>query len=240
MSEEIREEAAASIPVWREALANREHELYKAAWTVFLARMDVAVAGERLSEQKATVIPFLQSLLQDKYLYTKEAPGAGIAPANAARLLGQWKVRDVLPELFAIIETGVKTQPVYNAATEALYALGTEVVDDVLAWAEENPTVRDDAVHILGRIAAGNEKAFETMLSWFQPGDFNLEHIIEHLIDVDAERAISALYALSTNRDFSKEERNMFREKQKEARRIAKQKKKQQIEEPEKEAIAAE
>lgn len=212
--------------LWRDALTQRDHALYKAAWTVFMRGMNGKAAGERLSDQKEEVIEFLYSLLDDEYLYEKEAPGGGLAPVNAIALLSEWKVREALPRFFAAIEDSVSSQPIYGEALEAIRGLGSDVLEDVLQWAEDNADLREEASHILGEIGQGDERVFNAILSWIEPEEHGHSHIIEHLIDIDPDKAVSALYALSTNRNFSKEERNVFRDKQKDARRIAKDRRK--------------
>lgn len=225
MTDEIIE----ATPIWREALSNRDHELYEAAWTLFMDKMSVEAASQRLSDKKESIIPFLYSLIEDDNLHAKSALGKGNAPVNAISLLGEWQVVEALPRLFATVENSISSQPIYGAALNAIHHLGSEVTDEVLAWANDNPDLREEAAHILGHTAKGNAKAFDALVSWIQPDENGNNHIIEHIIDIDPNRAIEALYALSTNRNFSKEERASFREKQKDARKFLKEQRKEQV-----------
>ncbi len=209
--------------VWREALTNRDHELYPAAWTVFMDNMNVDVAAERLSEQKETVLPFLYELINDEDLYMPRKLGEGRAPVNAVRLLGAWKVQESLPELLEILAETVRTQPIYRAAINAIAELGADVIDDVLAWVEEEPESCTEAAEVLGRVGKGDQRAFDAIQSWIVPDDYEITTYANHLIRLDAEQAAGALRKLSQNREFSKEERNTLRNLARQARQTARQ-----------------
>lgn len=212
-----------TMTVWREALTNRDHELYPAAWTLFMDGMNVEVASERLADQKETVIPFLHELIEDEDLYMQRNPGDGRAPVNAVRLLGEWQVRESLPELLEILAETVRTQPIYRAAINAIVGLGPDIIDDVLNWVEEEPESRTEAAEVLARVGEGDQRVFEAILSWIEPDDYEITTYANHLIQLDAEQAAGVLRKLSQRRDFSKEERGSFRQLSRRARDTARQ-----------------
>ncbi len=230
----------ATTSVWREALTNRGHELYAAAWTVFTHGIALEAAMIRLEDQKEQVIPFLLAILEDDYLQTKQAPGDGNAPLNATRLLGEWGVHEALPHLLTIIEESVRSQPIYLNAVQAINKMGPEVLKDVLAWVEENPELQPEAVDMLAKIGEGNEQVFELVRSWITPDGYMLEIFSESLIEIDPSLAADALRQLSQDRDFDKDNRAMFRAMSKEAKETLKQRLKEEAEAAEAAAVEAE
>lgn len=204
--------------VWRAALTTRDHELYGAAWTLFMQGMNEEVAATRLESQRETVIPFLESLIEDEYLYQNNAPGKGNAPVNALRLLGKWKVQEALPKLIEVLETATPRQPTYFASINALAQFGEDIIPRILAWVEEKPENRDEALEVLERVAVGNTEVFDLVLSWITPDEYSLETYAQSLVELDSERAAKVFNDLAQNRSFSKEERAIFREQVKHAR----------------------
>lgn len=229
-----------TIPVWREALSQREHELYQAAWTVFMQNMDVDIAVERLEDEKDKVIPFLIAIVQDEDLYDRDAFGDGNAPVNAVRLLGHWKVREALPALLDALAESESYQPTYRPLMDAIMELGHDIVDDILLWAEEDEDRRGDAAFLFSAIGRGNQKAYDAVLSWIQPDELDLDDYADWLTDIDPERAAADLRSLANNRDFEKEERKTFRSKSAEAYKTARQRQKLAAEAASAEAEASE
>ena len=216
--------AEETTPIWREALQNRDHELYTAAWTVFSENMNVDVASSRFNDNQDTVVPFLSSIIQDEDLYEQDKLGGGNAPMNALRLIGEWAVVGQLPTLLERLEDTASYQQVYHVLMGTIVGMGDAVVDDVINWATENEDMRPEAAEILNRIGA--PKAYDVILGWMEPDEFQLEKFADYLSNLDPERAVNDLHALSTNQEFEKEERKDFKEKSKAARKLARQRKK--------------
>lgn len=214
-----------SVPVWREALTNRDHKLYAVAWTVFLDSMNVEIANERLVDLKENAIPLLSEIIEDEYLHTEDALGDGKAPINAIALLGEWQVREVLPTLLDLLEEHPQTKSIYQPIVTALSKFGDEIVDDVLSWVEGNPELRRKGAAVLSRIGVGNEKIFETIAAWIVPGEYDMAYFANCLIDIDSDDAASTLRKLSQDRDFEREERNVLKTKSKDARARQKEQK---------------
>lgn len=207
-----------SVPVWREALTNRDHELYSVAWTVFMESMNAEAADERLTDLKEQAIPLLSTIIEDEYLHTEDAPGNGKAPINAVKLLGDWQVRDALPQLLDILAETQQTRPIYQPTVNAISSFGEDILDDVLTWVEGKPELRRKAAAVLSRIAIGNEKAYETIASWIVPDEYDMAYFANCLIDINADEAASTLRKLSQDREFEREERNVLKAKSKDAR----------------------
>ncbi|NDJ85956.1 MAG: hypothetical protein GYB66_08730 [Chloroflexi bacterium] len=212
--------------LWRQALRNREHDLYVAAWTVFMENMSVEVADKRLAEQKEVVIPFLLEIIDDTYLFEKEAPGDGQAPLNAVRLLGEWQVRDALPKLLSILEVTASYNPIYRPLIQSIGKMGPDVLDDVLTWVEEQPDLRSEAADIFVATKTTDPRAFDAVASWLEPEEYDLNHIGQVLIDLDAGRAVDMLRQFSQDKNFSKEDRSTLRDLLKRARQVVKQEQK--------------
>jgi hypothetical protein len=207
-----------NVPVWREALTNRDHELYPVAWTVFMERMNAEVANERLADLKEQAIPLLSAIIEDEYLHTEEAPGDGKAPINAIKLLGDWQVSDALPKLLDILAENPQTKSIYTPTVNALSNFGDGILDDVLNWVEDKPELRRKAAAVLSRIGIGNEKAYETIASWIVPSEYDMAYFANCLIDINSDEAASTLRKLSQDREFEREERNVLKSKSKDAR----------------------
>lgn len=215
--------------VWRTALTTRDHELYAAAWTLFMQNMNEEVAATRLESHREAVIPFLNSLIEDDYLYQSQAPGKGNAPVNALRLLGKWKVEAAVSKFIEVLETVSPRQPTYFAAINALAQFGEEIIPRIVAWVEEKPENRDEALEVFERVAVGNTDVFEMVLSWITPDEYSLETYAQSLVELDPERALKVLNDLSQNRSFSKEERVIFRNEVKHARHHLKEHKQAEL-----------
>lgn len=224
--------------VWRTALTTRDHDLYAAAWTLFMQGMNEEVAATRLESQRETVIPFLENLIEDDYLYQNAAPGKGNAPVNALRLLGKWKVQEAVPKLLTVLETATPRQPTYFASINALAQFGEDIIPTIVAWVEEKPENRDEALEVLEKVAVGNTEVFDMVLSWIVPEEYSLETYVQSLVELDSERAVKVLNDLAQNRSFSKEEREIFREEIKHAQHHIKEHQHAKLEALAAEAIA--
>lgn len=207
-----------SVPVWREALTNRDHELYPVAWTVFMERMNAEAANERLTDLKEQAIPLLSTILEDEYLHTEDAPGNGKAPINAVKLLGDWQVHEALPQLFDVLAETQQTRPIYQPTVNAISNFGEDILDDVMTWVADKPELRRKAAAVLSRIGVGNEKAYEAIASWIVPDEYDMAYFANCLIDINADEAASTLRKLSQDREFEREERNVLKAKSKDAR----------------------
>jgi HEAT repeat protein len=210
-------------PRWREALNDRNHPLYRAAWTIFSERSTPEVAKERLAAEQEVVVPFLLEILKDDLLFDADALGKGVAPANAIKLLGEWQVRDALPTLFEVLadSTGYLTR---NACIDAIANFGSEIMEQVIAWAAEDEANRPKAGEILAEIGQGNPQAFQTILAWLTPETTGPEYYARYLIKINPEEAAAVLAQLSKDRRFSDPTRQRFKDRLKEAKEAIRQK----------------
>jgi hypothetical protein len=214
-------------PRWREALNDSQHPLYCAAWTIFSDRMSPEVADKRLAAEKETVIPFLFEILEESYLFEDDAPGAGIAPANAIRLLGKWQTRDALPTMLKCLADST-AYAMRDACITAISNLDPDVIDEVITWANENPSNRPKAAELLSEVGEGDARAFQTIKSWITPEISGIEYYARYLAEINPAEAIPVLTTLSKDRNFSEEVRRRFKDRIKEARNLLEMREKTQ------------
>ena len=216
-----------SIPVWREALTNRDHDLYRVAWSVFMKSAVASVTAKRFEEEKETVIPFLVSIIEDDDLYESQNLGDALAPIMAAQILREWNAHETLGVLLqALADTG-PYESFYKPFLTTIQGFGDVIVDDVIAWAEENEEYNTIAANILSVAAQNNDTAYDKVLSWIEPDELDLEDFAQWLIEINAERAGADLRALSNNHEFEKADRKVFRDKSSEANKLARRLKKE-------------
>ncbi|PJF44720.1 MAG: hypothetical protein CUN55_02450 [Phototrophicales bacterium] len=207
-----------TIPTWRQALSERSHPLYEAAWVIFKMH-SVDFASELLEENKEAVISLIKEILESDELYINDGFGSGQAPVNAIRLIGHWKLEEFLPQLLEIIADTPEQRPAYGAALNAVANLGESVIDAVLAWVEEDESLRPDAAKILQRVGLNNDKAFDAIQSWIDINDPQMvSTYTNYLISINPARAEYVIDDLSRNRDLDKGLRKQLKNKVNEAR----------------------
>lgn len=208
-----------TIPTWRQALSERSHALYEAAWVIFKMH-SVEFAADYLNDRKDEVIPLLREILESDDLYLNDSFGGGHAPVNVIRLIGHWELNDFLPDLLEVLADTPEQRPAYNAALNAVVNMGDAVIEPILAWVEEDATLRSEAAKVLRRVGEGNEEVFKILQSWIDINDPQMMHTYTtYLMDLDPKKAEMIIYDLSKNRDLDKEDRNRLKSKVDEARR---------------------
>src|SRR6185369_5078819 len=115
-------------PIWRQAIKDEQHPLYRAAWQLFSPAFDARYSAETLASQKDEVIAFANILLDSPELYEDSSLGSGNAPLNAAELLGEWQVTETIQRLVQTIEAGDVDSDLFDLATMALHKMGIAVV----------------------------------------------------------------------------------------------------------------
>ena len=208
---------------WREALADNNNPLYKAAWLVFTDRISTEMAFGHLKDAQETVVPFLNELLADDSLFDNDSPGKGIAPANAVRLLGEYQAREALPKILELY-ADTTNYGMRSACVEAVGKFGVEVLDQVIEWAGEDGARRPKAAELMVEIGEGSDKAFDTLLSWIDPEVSGLEYYARYITKINPEAAITALEKLSKDTRFHGDVRRRFKDRIKEAQQAIKAK----------------
>lgn len=205
MAEEI------TIPVWRQALTERENPLYEAAWIIF-SMNSVEYGASYLADEKDDVIPLMKIVLEDDDLYANDAFGGGHAPVNVIRLIGEWQLNDFLPTLLEILGDTPEHRPAYNAALNAVMNMGSDVIEPVLEWVADDATLRIEAAKVLARVGRGNDKVFDTIAEWIDHEDTHTLYVYTgYLIDLNPSRAERIIYELSRDKELGKEDRNRLK-----------------------------
>jgi HEAT repeat protein len=213
---------AEKSPRWRMALADNTNPLYKAAWIVFTERVSPERAFAHVKDDKDTVVPFLNEILEDDSLFDNDSPGKGTAPANAARLLGEYQVREALPKLLELLADSTNFR-LRNACNAAIAKLGPDVIDEVIEWANVDGTRRPKAAELLEDVGVGSEKAFQTILTWISPEITGLEYYARYLTRINPEAGIEELQKLSKDSRFNGDVRRRFKDRIKEAQEAIKE-----------------
>jgi hypothetical protein len=230
--------------VWREALTDTEHNLHRAAWLIFGEQVSVGTARDTIEADgtQEVTIPLLKEILDDDYLYDTNAPGSGKAPVTAIYLLGDWKVKETLSSLLEVLEDSAATDndELHEAALTALRGFGSDIVDDVLAWANKNEDVSIEACEVLSAIGEGNQQAFDFIAHWIEQADEDIEFYVSGLITVDAGQAAEYLAEAAKNNHFDKDTRKLLRKSARDAEKIYKEQLERKIAEAKAEEAAAE
>ncbi|MBI5931385.1 MAG: HEAT repeat domain-containing protein [Chloroflexi bacterium] len=208
---------------WREALADNNHPLYKAAWLVFTDRISTELAFGHLKDAQEAVVPFLNELLADDGLFDNDSPGKGVAPANAVRLLGEYQAREALPKILELY-ADTTNYPMRSACVYAVGKFGSDVLDQIIEWAGDDGARRPKAAELMVEIGEGNEKAFNTLLGWIHPDVSGLEYYARYLTKINPEAAITTLEKLSKDPQFNGDVRRRFKDRIKEAQQAIKAK----------------
>jgi hypothetical protein len=220
--------AEATMPTWRAALTNRDHDLYAVAWTLFSRTFSPDLVDERAGEQKDAAIDLILEVIQDEDLQDQTSLGNGRAPVNAVYMIQKWEVKEHISALLAILEQTTSSQTIYRPTIDAIVSFDADAIDPVLEWVEVEEEMRPEAAEILSRLEVeDDERPYNMILSWMEPDEFNLIEFAEYLIDLNPERAVTDLRTLAANSEFEKEERSTFRDLAKGARKIAKQRQKE-------------
>lgn len=80
------------------------------------------------------VAPLL-AILQDRSTWHDDAPGGGVAPAKAARLLGRMRAPEAVEPLLEALEVLEPDEILYDAVMQALSAYGEHIVETALEHA---------------------------------------------------------------------------------------------------------
>lgn len=211
------------MSTWRDALTDSEHDLHQAAWLIFAQSVQVNTALEKLADQKEAVKPLLLEIIEDDYLFEADAPGDGNGPLKAMEFIEEWEMTEALPTLLELLEVAESLPQVADSAKEAITSFGSAVLDEVLAWVEDNDDMSWAIVDILPALAGpSDEKALAWLKQGIEANDPDLANYVDALMQIDAKSAEGYLSELSNNKDFDKDTQKLFRKKAKEAKKTAK------------------
>lgn len=185
------------MPVWRQAIANDQHPLHRAAWMLFSKDFDVARAVTRLEDQKDDVIGFCMLLLDSPELYPSSALGSGGAPVHAVQLLCKWKVESALPRLLKIMEEENWDTIIYGTTADYIEAFGADVIEPLLEMATRR-TGDQEQVAIAGTLAdaaPGDPRtvAFVRKIFTSREQDFEILYMSENVLVADPEGGVKWL-----------------------------------------------
>lgn len=181
-----------TISVWRSAMTDETHPRYKAAWVLFAPSGSASAAARLLQDQSLDVIPWLYEILDTDALYQPGSPGQGYAPVRAIGLLGAWQVTAAIPRLLTIIEVYTWEDDIFDETIGALEMMGAEVLDPVLALAEQiDQDKRVDLTAVVCRVGAGDDRSFPFIQQVLEaePDDDMRSFVIGNLRELDYERA---------------------------------------------------
>lgn len=203
---------SAEIPVWRQALKDNSHPLYKATWLLFGQNTNPAAAAQILSNQKEQVIPYLYQLLDTPELYLADALGSGNAPVNAVALLGEWQVVEAVPRLLQVLDEALWDEAIHESTLKALKQMGEVILPQVLAFAEKSKTNQAEYVDVislatvLGGIGQNSPEAYAWNLSIFQESndEFVTPFLAEILLDMNETQALEDIASCVKQRKFTK------------------------------------
>lgn len=156
---------ASEQPIWRQALNDEHHPLYRAAWLIFKDNANMDYAATTLESQKLEVIPFIYTILDDETLYADTSLAGGMAPVNATTLLGKWKVTEAAERLWniAIKEDNEPGTVIYEEVIDTLKQMGSAIRETILSkivdLSEEQYLTMAD---LLSEVGKGDERA----LNW--------------------------------------------------------------------------
>lgn len=210
------ESADDALPLWRQALNDKDHALHTAVWLLFREHMNPRYATKRLADQREEVIELLYVILDEDYLYIVDAPGAGFAPVNAVRLLGEWQVVEAAPLLIDILEQEDPDAFVRDASVLALENMVHDVKAQLLMQGEMYlaQSISDDFDDefditygsILSKLH-GDADAFEfnrRLLEKYRDQELNTQFIVEMLLYSDYDKAVAYLNKRMKKKPFRK------------------------------------
>ena len=212
------------MSTWRDALTDSEHDLHQAAWLIFAQSVQVDTALAKLADQQEAVKPLLLEIIEDDYLFEADAPGDGYAPITAMDFIEAWQMTEALPTLLELLEVAETLPRVAESAKVTITSFGSAVLDDVLAWVEDNDDMSWAIVELMPSLAGPSD---ESAINWLKKGieanDPELMSYVDALVEIDAKSAEGYLNELSKNSDFEKETQKLLRKKAKDAKKTAKQ-----------------
>jgi hypothetical protein len=185
------------MPLWRQAVTDAGHPLYRAAWILFGEWKRPAFAAETLADQREAVIPFLLHILDSPELYPEDGPGGGNAPINAVDLISEWRAEEAIPRLLRILQEEDWDTIVHDRALLALENIGAPVIQPVLALARQSDD-RDLDRTLAGVLAIagkGEPACFAFIAQVFdrQKADIDIAYMAEMLLACDFEQGVTYL-----------------------------------------------
>ncbi len=198
-------------PIWRQAIQDEQHPLYRAAWILFGKTLNLKSAEPVLSAQQDEVVAFCNVILDTDELYRKSALGGGNAPINAVQLLCHWKVEAAIPRLLRILNEEDWDAGVYGTTADEIAAFGTAIVDPMLEMAAQKEKEQEKAAiaGTLADAAPGDPRTVEFIRKIFDDStqDFEIIYMAENVITGDPEGGVKWLESRLRTRKYNKETR---------------------------------
>lgn len=211
---------------WRAALKDSAHERHKAAWAFFGGELRGNALARLLDGQREAATAWALELLQDEALAIDGSLGDGFAPINAARLLGEWKVTDAFPHLLKIVLDADESEDpsmLWDASVRALSEMPVEVLPALFEAAQR--VDEDQQVTLLSIMAdvcggQADDALFDWMIKVFERkrSDWELEYLVEQLLQANPERAIPYVEGFITRRRLSPRTLDIFKRRIQETR----------------------
>lgn len=184
-----------NLPVWKQAAKDSQHPLHKATWLLFAEKFNPKFASQQLADKKEETIEYIYLILDTDELYYEESFGSGYAPANSARLLGQWQVTEAIPRLMKLIIEEDEDAIVWNGAMLAMENMGQAAIEPIFNALESGDIESFTAVSILADAGRGDTRTYEFLRTEFekQKDEWDIRFLAEFLLSCDAEKAIPYL-----------------------------------------------
>jgi hypothetical protein len=197
------------MPLWRQAVTDAGHPLYRAAWILFGEWKRPAFAAETLADQREAVVPFLLHILDSPELYPENGPGDGNAPINAVDLISEWKVEEAIPRLLQILQEEDWDTIVHDRTLLALENIGAPVIQPVLALARQSDDrdLHKTLAGVLADAGKGDPECFAFVAKVFdrQKDDIDIEYMAEMLLACDFEQGVAHLREQMQQRRFNRQ-----------------------------------
>lgn len=190
---------AGEQPIWRQALNDEHHPLYRAAWLIFSGSSSPEYTTKIMEDKKDSVIPFLLALLNEESLYKSKSLGQGKAPFRAMTPLIDWKVTEALPAIFKAVEWSDLREDIddedyddeytaIDAIMDLIPNLTEEFADTLFAQAQaaENPDLICSSAFQLAKLRPTDPQLFEWLTQVIEKLDivWNKEQIIHAMLEM--------------------------------------------------------
>lgn len=129
----------------------------------------------RFAHQRATVIPYLIRMVQDKQYWYKDGPGEGWAAILAVRLLGELKATQAADTLVSAVADSQPADVIHDAALFSLMVIGRPALSAVQAYFHYGRDVetKTSLAEVLGHVGRRSPDTFDLLRQVWEDADWS-------------------------------------------------------------------